>query len=116
MEEIQYNFFCNNCNFKCKYQSSWIAHINTSLHQTGKKKTRSDYKGPAKCDKCNFSTNNSINYKKHILNTHSTKEDRETHFKFYCKLCDFGTFAIATINLHNNTDKHKNFETIFNKK
>jgi hypothetical protein len=32
-------------------------------------------------------------YKQHILNYHSNKEEREEGFKYYCKLCDYGSFS-----------------------
>lgn len=45
---------------------------------------------------------------KHTLNEHTTKVEREREFKFYCLYCDFGTFLKDTIEIHNNTNKHKN--------
>ena len=54
--------------------------------------------------------------KKHILNEHSTKEQREKEFKFYCSYCDFGTFSKDTIKVHNETNKHKNFILVLSKK
>ena len=53
--------------------------------------------------------------KKHKLYEHSTKEEREKGFKFYCSYCDFGTFSKDTIETHNNTNKHKNFILILEK-
>ena len=53
--------------------------------------------------------------KKHKLYEHSTKEEREKGFKFYCSYCDFGTFSKDTIKTHNNTNKHKNFILILAK-
>lgn len=45
--------------------------------------------------------------KKHVLNKHASLEEREKQFKYYCKLCDFGTFSKDTIEVHNNSEKHK---------
>lgn len=102
-----YKYICNSCEFKCNYQSQWNIHIETELHKTGKKKIRSDCKAPFKCNDCNYITKNTITYKKHILNEHANKKEREEGFKYYCKYCDFGTFSNDTIELHYNTDKHK---------
>jgi hypothetical protein len=116
MTDNKYNFICDKCDFKCKYISNWNVHINTMLHKTGKKKLRSDYIGSHKCDKCEYESINSVNFKKHVLNSHSTREERKEQFKFYCNLCDFGTFSNDTMNLHKASYKHNNFEMIFNNK
>ena len=103
----KYKYSCIQCDFFCQYESLWKKHIETELHKTGKRKKRNDCKDAFKCIDCEYETKNSIAYKKHILNTHSDKETREKEFKFYCKYCDFGTFAIKTINEHNETSRHK---------
>jgi len=104
--EINYKFICIPCNFKCNEKSRWDKHIECDKHKTGQRKTRCDYKGPYKCDICNYDTKNSTTYKQHILNEHSNKEIREKEFKFYCKLCDFGTFSNSLYNIHKKSDKH----------
>ena len=38
------------------------------------------------------------------------KETREKEFKYYCKLCDYGTFAKQLIEKHNKSDKHERRE------
>ena len=75
--------------------------------KTGKKKKRSDCKAPMVCDKCEYKTKNTITFKKHILNEHSTKKEREEGFKYYCKYCDFGTFSTDLFDGHNTNHKHK---------
>jgi hypothetical protein len=109
MENIQYKYICETCNYKCNVKSSWVKHCNTELHQNGKRKVRSDYDGPYKCELCNYETKNAISYKQHKLNHHGSKEDRETSFKYYCKYCDYGTFTKKLIENHKNTEKHKIF-------
>jgi hypothetical protein len=105
--EVIYKYSCEKCNFKCQYESQWNIHINTELHKTGIKKKRSDIKEPYICDKCDkCKTKNLYTYKQHILNEHSKKEEREKGFKYYCKLCDFGTFSITFIENHNKSEKH----------
>ena len=41
--------------------------------------------------------------KKHRLNEHSTKEEKEKEFNYYCVYCDFGIFSKDTIATYNNT-------------
>jgi hypothetical protein len=105
-------FICDKCDFKTNIKSKWNIHINTELHKTGKRKTRSDNKEPLYCDKCEYMTKNNTTLKKHILNKHSNTEERKLQFKYYCNYCNFGTFCNKTMEIHNNTDKHKHFITI----
>lgn len=102
-------YVCEKCNYSCNYKSIWNKHINTELHKIGKRKTRSDYKEPLKCSKCNYKTKNTITFKKHMLNDHADRETRANEFKYYCKYCDIGTFSKDTYNEHINTQKHKTF-------
>ena len=43
----------------------------------------------------------------HILNEHASKEEREKGFKYYCGVCDFGTFSIDIFNTHKESNGHK---------
>ena len=43
------------------------------------------------------------NLKEHILNYHSSIEEREKGFTYYCKLCDYGTLSKDSINNYYNT-------------
>ena len=56
-----------------------------------------------KCNKCSFETYNKNNYLNHILNNHSTKEERKEKFKFYCECCDFVVFVKSMKDTHLNT-------------
>ena len=102
-------YICEKCNFKCNTKASWEAHINTELHKTGQRKLRSDYKEPYKCEKCDYETKNITTMKIHKLNKHSTKEDREKEFTYYCKCCDYGSFSKDSFDIHNDTEKHKHY-------
>jgi hypothetical protein len=106
---------CEKCNFFCNFQSQWKKHIETELHINGIKKKRSDYKENYKCINCVYETRNIILFKQHKLNEHSTKEEREKEFNFYCKFCDFGTFSSQIFNKHNNTSKHQKYKEKINK-
>ena len=106
---------CDKCNFNCNTKARWDAHINTQLHITGIKKKRSDYKEPYLCDKCDYKSKNKTTFQMHKLNNHSTKEEKEKGFKYYCKICDFGCFYEELINAHNQTIKHKYNLTLLNK-
>ena len=44
------------------------------------------------------------------LNEHGLKEERENEFKYYCKICDLGTFSKDIYNNHINSEKHKKHE------
>lgn len=101
------NFTCEKCNYTTNIKSSWLKHLTTELHQNGIRKKRSDCKEPFKCEKCNYLNKNIITLKKHFLNEHADKQQREKDFKFYCSECDVGTFSIDTYNIHLNTNKHK---------
>ncbi len=104
---MEYKYICYKCNFKCNYNSYWEKHINTELHKTGKKKERSDKIGLHKCKKCEYSTINIITMKQHYLNIHSTYEEREKGFKYFCKICNYGIFSKELFEKHENTTKHK---------
>ena len=102
-----FKYNCDKCNYHCKYESEWIKHTNTELHKTGIKKKRSDYKEPFKCENCEYTTKTNTNLKKHYLNTHANKEEREKDFTYYCKNCDLGTFSKDTFESHIDSNKHK---------
>jgi hypothetical protein len=106
MEIKENKYICIECDFKCNENSRWLKHIETEKHKTGKRKIRSDYGGPFKCEKCNYESNNKTTFTQHKLNEHSNKEQREKEFKYYCNLCDFGTFSKGLYENHKKTDKH----------
>ncbi len=108
--EQNYKYNCEQCGFHCNCAIRWNKHIETELHKTGKRKLRSDYKGPYKCDICAYSTNNNMTFKQHNLNYHADKQMRVKEFKYYCKYCDFGTFALQLFEKHNNSKKHLIYE------
>ena len=110
-----FKYVCEKCNYKCQFECQWKKHCETTLHKTGERKKKDNYKQPEKCKYCEYTTKNTSLMKKHILNEHSTKEEREKSFKYYCCYCDFGTFSKETLKTHNNTNKHKNFVSILSK-
>ena len=110
-QQTEFKYNCVNCNYKCNEKSKWGKHVNTVKHTTGHKKIRSDYKGDKKCNECDYIGKTINNLIEHNLNKHSTIEKREQEFNYYCKLCDYGTLSIDLINNHNNTQKHKRYES-----
>ncbi len=58
------------------------------------------------CSQLYESSKNKTNLKQHYLNLHGNLQECETEFKYYCKVCDYGTFSIDLFNKHNNTNKH----------
>ena len=95
---------CEQCDFHINSTALWIKHTETVLHQTGKRKVRSDRKRLDKCPHCEYVSNVAcnVNMKQHILNYHSTLEEKKEKFKYYCENCDYGCFANPQINKHNN--------------
>ena len=112
---MENNFKCEKCNYETTYKSSWLKHLETELHKTGIKKRRSDYKEPFKCEKCDYCSKNITTLKKHFLNEHAYKKQKEKEFKFYCSEFDVGTFSIDTHNIHLESDKHKKIIQRLNK-
>ncbi len=102
-----YKYNCNKCNFKCKYESIWIKHYNTTLHKTGKRKVRKDKKLIEQCNKCDYKTTSNTNMKMHFLNYHASIKEREEQFKYYCHSCNFGTFSQKIYSTHLKTKKHQ---------
>ena len=100
MTEPKYK--CDKCHFECAFQSAWNKHIATELHITGKRKKKSNCKGPFKCNLCAYVTKNATTFRSHTLNEHSQKEERKENFKYYCDVCDFGTFSKDIMNTHHN--------------
>ena len=72
-----------------------------------KTKKRTDKTEVGQCKQCEYKTKNYSLMLKHILNKHATKEERKEKFKYYCELCDFGTFSNDTFEVHNKSEKHK---------
>ena len=107
---IKNKYICEMCNFKCNIISRWEIHIKTEKHKTGIRKKRSDYKQPYKCEKCEYMTKNKLLLMQHKLNEHSTIEEREKNFKYYCKVCDYGTISKDFYEKHIATEKHKKKE------
>lgn len=114
MEEVEvYKYVCEQCRYKSNDIHRWNKHLTTELHKTGKRKVRCDFHGPYNCEECDYKTLNATTFKQHKLNEHSNKEKRETEFKFYCKVCDFGSFSKQLFEKHLTTDKHKIHEKYY---
>jgi len=88
MEEVK-KYKCEKCEFETNNKSNYNKHIKSELHLTGIKKTRSDKKDK-KCEICNYICSTESNLINHKLVNHSTKEEREIKYKYYCKKCDYG--------------------------
>lgn len=103
-------YTCEKCNYNTNVETRLKAHLLTELHKTGTKKKRSDYLEPKKCYFCDYKSKNKTILNTHILNNHKTQQERKKEFKYYCEICDFGTFTINSLNIHNKTKKHIQFE------
>jgi hypothetical protein len=98
-----YKFNCENCKFKCKFNSAWLIHLTSEKHlREGQNKIH-------KCltQNCEYTTETYWNMKMHHMTMHSTKEERMLS-KYYCKDCDKVFFAPLYLDKHNNGIKHKN--------
>ena len=99
---------CDKCHYETHLVYSYKKHCNTELHKTGKRKPRSDKVADNyKCDKCNYITTAKLNLKTHVLNNHSSKDEKKSGFKHYCDKCDFGVFTESSFKVHLDTQKHK---------
>ena len=47
----------------------------------------------------------------HVLNNHASKEEREKKFKYYCKICDHGTFSNTRYKEHLQSKNHLELST-----
>jgi len=110
-EENKMKYNCEQCDYHCRFECEWKKHCETTLHRTGERKKRDNYVKietlEKKCKDCEYKTKNKIMMNTHILNKHSTIENRKKEYKYYCDVCDFGTFFNIIIKKHNETDKHK---------
>jgi hypothetical protein len=101
----KYKFFCQKCNYGTNIRNSLIQHNETNFHKTGLKK-RKDEKINYKCELCEYKNINKNNYLTHKLNNHSTIEERNIKFKYYCNKCDFGVFSESSFKLHKDSVRH----------
>jgi len=108
MEDKTYKYICKKCEYYTNISASYKKHLETELHKTGKRKTRSNKKSDIyKCEKCDFTSIKEHNFITHRLHNHSTKDEKKEGFTHYCECCDFGTFTLSEYNKHIATNKHK---------
>ena len=109
MDEIENKIkHCEKCNKTFTSNAHYLIHCETELHKTGKRKIRTDIKEEFKCDICNlYTTKQPTNIKLHILNNHSSIEEKKIGFKYYCETCDYGIMNEIKYKIHLDTSKHK---------
>jgi hypothetical protein len=105
-ESRKYKYYCEKCKYGTDIIHSMKSHEQSYIHQNGHKKSRKKIE-LYKCEDCEYINNHKYNYISHKLNHHGTKEDREKEFKYYCKLCDTGTYAKEAYDKHMISSKHK---------
>ena len=99
---------CEKCNNTFKSNTHYLIHCETELHKTGKRKTRTDKKEELQCNICNiYKTKQKSTMKLHILNNHSSIEEKKKGFKVYCEVCDYGIDSETKYLHHLETIKHK---------
>jgi hypothetical protein len=116
LEQNGLKYYCSDCNIYFSYKSFYEKHLKSNKHLFGERKKRNDNgtkrlskttdKKKYDCNLCDYSTINLYHYKNHILNNHSTKEEKEKSYKYYCKECDFGVFVKSCYEKHLLTTKH----------
>ncbi len=104
-------YHCEKCNLYYNYKSFYEKHLISSYHLTGKRKERKDKKDKPertihKCKICSYETINIHNYENHILNNHSSIEEKEQKFTYYCKSCNFGVFTESSYKKHLDGKRH----------
>ena len=108
INEKEYKYKCEKCNYNTNIKLSYDRHLKSYFHITGERKIRSDKKNIIyKCECCIYETNNKNNYKTHKLNNHSSNEEKKNFFYNYCEKCNFGCFSNTSYLMHLETKKHK---------
>jgi hypothetical protein len=108
-EDGKENYICVRCDYKCAYEKDFIKHLTTEKHKNGKRKTRSDKKDMPtihQCEKCDYNTTHIYNFKTHVLNNHSSLEEKKNGFTYYCECCDYGIFSKDNFDKHLLSKKH----------
>ncbi len=104
--ENDLKFYCEKCDYKCKFEYLYNRHLQSGKHINGKiirihtKKQIKKIPITHKCEKCEFTSTHFYNFKTHILNNHSSIDERKKQFPYYCECCDYGIFS------KDNFDKH----------
>jgi DNA-directed RNA polymerase subunit RPC12/RpoP len=78
MEQKEY--VCEKCNYKTAFKSSYDQHLETELHKTGKRKTRTDKKILDKCPHCEYASKINTDMQTHIILKHMTEEEQKKNF------------------------------------
>ena len=107
--ESDLKFYCEKCNYKCKFEYLYNRHLLSGKHINGKIiriHTNKKEKLIHKCEKCDFTSTHFYNFKTHILNYHSSIEKRKKEYPYYCECSDYGIFSIDNYNKHLLTKKH----------
>jgi len=109
MDEIETKIkHCVKCNKTFTSNTHYLIHCETELHKTGKRKIRADRQEELKCTICNlYSTKQHSTLKIHILNNHSSIEEKKKEYKYYCEYCNIGYLVEDKFNIHLDTLKHK---------
>jgi hypothetical protein len=108
---INKNYECEFCNYKCKYKSQFDQHLETNKHKNNGiivRNVKKENNNNNKCKFCNFKVNHSSNLKIHILANHCTEEERKKIATYYCESCCYATYSKILYENHCKTIKHNN--------
>ncbi len=107
-EHIIKYFYCKKCDYNCKTLFCYERHIKSGKHINGKitRTSSNNEKLIHKCNICNFTSDHLYNFKSHLLNNHSTNDEKKKEFTYYCEYCNTGMFAESVFKKHISSKKH----------
>jgi len=108
---------CEKCSFSTTSKSLYDRHLICKKHINGFITRNRPSKDPFICCICNnYKTKNTFNLKTHILNNHSTSDEKAEKYTYFCNLCNFGTYKKDSIDKHIKSKKHikRNEESFVN--
>jgi hypothetical protein len=96
---------CSTCHYETPIKAYWDRHLLSWKHQHGGQTKSKILK--ANCEKCGVKFSTTTNMKQHMLVHHSSPQERKKQYKFYCDVCDYGSFAKPAYEQHVLTRKHR---------
>ena len=102
----KFKYSCKKCDYFTNDKCYLIRHKKTNKHKNIDT-PRSDKKMPDKCESCSYVPTSYMIYRRHKLTEHSSKEQREKDFTYYCKACDFGCFNKSGYIVHTESKRHQ---------
>lgn len=96
-------YICKKCDVSFQFKYLLERHNKSKKHIGSDKTTYHCERGT-----CDYHTTSKTNFKMHMLNNHSTVQQKIEGFPYYCKICDIGCGAKSSYDRHLKSKKHKN--------